>query len=33
METSIHKAAAAQAQPEKPRHWWSGLLDLLRGKP
>ena len=33
METSIHKASAAQVQAEKPHHWWSGLLDLLRGKP
>ena len=32
METSIHRESAAQNLPEPSRHWWSGLLQRLRGK-
>ena len=30
METSIHREASGQEQPEPRRRWWSGLMDLLR---
>ena len=32
METSIHREASGQEQPEPRRRWWSGLLQRLRGK-
>ena len=32
MKTSIHKAFVPSAEPQRPAHWWNGLLELFRGK-
>ena len=32
METSIHKPYVPEREPEPSRHWWNGLMDLLRRK-
>ena len=32
METSIHKPYVPEREPEPSRHWWNGLMNLLRRK-